>query len=707
MSQNQELVKEVDDLNSMAWKCRVYDSKKTMQFTTQAAQLSREINYRKGLADALVLEAFYFIRISDFEKATSSLDETETIYKPTQNIRGLATLNEYRGIIERYQGNCAKSLEYIYKALEQSRQTSFSENEVTNLYQIGVTFRQLANYDKALDYLYESLALSRTISFVLMVGYNLNVIGSIYFETGDYNEALTHFKQSLLVRRQSGDKWGEAGSLDNIGFTCFKLGNYQEAIEYCENSLAITRESGDKKGEANTLAHLAEIYGKKKDLLSSLKFSNESLDIRKSSGDRRGEAEILLFLAELYSIETSVAEENNIYEWLTTALATSEEIKANDLVSKVRLRLYEYYKSHKNFMEAITQLEIHTQLEKDLHTNTVKQKILNIEISHSAEEIKKEAETVMLRNEELTRLNEEIRTQKEKLEKTLAELKATQAQLIQSEKMASLGELTAGIAHEIQNPLNFVNNFSEVNTEMLEELNAERLKPTAERNEQLENEILNDIKSNEEKINHHGKRAGDIVKGMLQHSRSSTGVKEPTNINALADEYLRLSYHGLRAKDKSFNATMKTDFDETIGQINIIPQDIGRVLLNLYNNAFYTCAERSRSTVKEQISKNLISSTNQEGFQNLLGFTYEPTVLVTTKKIENNIIITVIDNGNGIPQNIVDKIFQPFFTTKPTGQGTGLGLSLSYDIVKAHGGEIKVESKEGEGTEFIIHLSVV
>jgi len=271
---------------------------------------------------------------------------------------------------------------------------------------------------------------------------------------------------------------------------------------------------------------------------------------------------------------------------------------------------------------------------------------------------------------------------KKQVDSTLNELQATQKQLVQSEKMASLGELTAGIAHEIQNPLNFVNNFSEVNKEMLEELKAERLKPNAERDDTLQDELINDVIGNSEKINHHGKRAGDIVKGMLQHSRSSTGVKEPTDINKLADEYLRLSYHGLRAKDKEFNAEMKTDFDNSIEKINIIPQDIGRVLLNLFNNAFYA--------VNQQKSKNLIS--------------YEPTVSVTTKKSENSVLITVSDNGNGIPQNIVDKIFQPFFTTKPTGSGTGLGLSLSYDIVKAHGGEIKVETKEGEGTQFIIQL---
>jgi signal transduction histidine kinase len=244
----------------------------------------------------------------------------------------------------------------------------------------------------------------------------------------------------------------------------------------------------------------------------------------------------------------------------------------------------------------------------------------------------------------------------------------TQAQLIQSEKMASLGELTAGIAHEIQNPLNFVNNFSEVNSELLDELEQEAKKGSLEEVKV----IAKHIKDNEEKINHHGKRADAIVKSMLQHSRASTGKKEPTDINALADEYLRLAYHGLRAKDKSFNANMKTDFDQTIKKINIVPQDIGRVLLNLFTNAFYSVAEKNKHHPEN----------------------YEPTVSVSTNRLMDKVEIKVRDNGMGIQQKVMDKIFQPFFTTKPTGQGTGLGLSLSYDIItKAHRGELKVENE--------------
>jgi signal transduction histidine kinase len=272
----------------------------------------------------------------------------------------------------------------------------------------------------------------------------------------------------------------------------------------------------------------------------------------------------------------------------------------------------------------------------------------------------------------------QLEKQKAALQTALEDLKATQAQLIQSEKMASLGELTAGIAHEIQNPLNFVNNFSDVNKELAEELEEELDKGNYEDAQA----IVKDLKENEERINHHGKRADAIVKGMLQHSRSSSGQKEPTDINALVDEYLRLAYHGMQAKDKTFNVITRTEFDNSIGQINVIPQDIGRVILNLINNAFYAVSEKQK--------------------ENLNG--YEPTVIASTVKGNGKVEIKVRDNGKGISQKILDKIFQPFFTTKPTGQGTGLGLSLSYDIIKVHGGEIKVETKEGIFTEFMIIL---
>jgi two-component system NtrC family sensor kinase len=271
---------------------------------------------------------------------------------------------------------------------------------------------------------------------------------------------------------------------------------------------------------------------------------------------------------------------------------------------------------------------------------------------------------------------------KNQTEQTLDDLKSTQTQLIHAEKMASLGELTAGIAHEIQNPLNFVNNFAEVSVDLIEEMHEEMASGNTEEVEA----ITSDLKQNLEKINHHGKRASSIVKGMLEHSRSSDKKKVLTDINVLADEYLRLAYHGLRAKDKSFNADFKTDLDESMPRINVIPQEIGRVLLNLINNAFYAVSKKSKEGVQD----------------------YIPQVILITKLNDKIIEISVQDNGNGIQKDAIDKIFQPFFTTKPTGEGTGLGLSLSYDIItKGHDGQLEVETWEGEGSAFVIQLPII
>ena len=292
-------------------------------------------------------------------------------------------------------------------------------------------------------------------------------------------------------------------------------------------------------------------------------------------------------------------------------------------------------------------------------------KSLSILLEETIEELQKKTFAVEQANVDLTR--------------ALNDLKAMQTQLIQAEKMAGLGELTAGIAHEIQNPLNFVNNFAETTEELLQEI--EECLQLSHYDEAAV--VIEEAKQNLQKIIHHGKRADSIVKGMLLHSRKSDGEKMPTDINALVDEYLRLSYHGLRAKDKSFNATIQTRFDENIGKVNVVPQDLGRVLLNLFNNAFYAVSEKKKSGVKD----------------------YEPTLQVMTRLDDDKIKIRVKDNGTGIPQKEIDKIFQPFFTTKPAGAGTGLGLSLSYDIVKEHGGELKVKSIEGEETEFTVVLN--
>ena len=311
----------------------------------------------------------------------------------------------------------------------------------------------------------------------------------------------------------------------------------------------------------------------------------------------------------------------------------------------------------------------------------MRQRILTLQITHRVEQSQNEAEIFRLKNVELARFVEEIKQQKEQVVATLEQLKATQAQLIQKEKLASLGELTAGIAHEIQNPLNFVNNFSEVSTELVSEL-----KDELDRGDTNEAKAIADhLTQNLQKITHHGNRASAIVRGMLEHSRTATGERQPTNLNALADEYLRLAYQGQRVKDKNFACELVANFTPDLGKVEMVPQEIGRVLLNLYNNAFYAVNEKQKAALAD----------------------YQPTVTVNTTQVGGNVVIRVKDNGTGIPDAVKPRIFQPFFTTKPTGEGTGLGLSLSYDIVtKGHGGVLSVESVAGEGAEFTIALPI-
>ncbi|MBC7745822.1 MAG: tetratricopeptide repeat protein [Flavobacterium sp.] len=676
----------IDNLNNEAWKYRVQDSAQALKLSKKAVLLAVAINYTKGKAEGYRGLGFSYIRLSQHKKANALLGKSLSLFKHLEDLQGQSDVYEYLGIIKRSLGDYRTSLEFLFTSLELRKQTKYLEGESLSCYHLGVTYKYLGNYDKALNYLFESLSIAQTIHYWVSESYALNLIGLIYSETGAFAKALKYYHQSLKLRIEAGDKWGEAGCLDNIGLIYFKLKDCQKAIEFCTRSLTTSIEINDKKGQGNSLFHLGDISRELNNDDEARKYGNKSLKIRREIGDKKGEAEILLFLAELPARGLNQRHKETLLGLLGKALILGHEVNALDLLSKIHFSYYSLYKLYECFKDALSHLELFIEFEKKLHKEAVSERIQNLEITHRAEQSKNEAEIYRLRNIELVELYEESKRQKEKIEEqkrlveeSFIELKSTQKQLVQREKMASLGELTAGIAHEIQNPLNFVNNFSEVSAEMMDEMQKEFVAGNKEEGVAL----ALDIKQNLDKILHHGKRADAIVKGMLMHSRSNSGVKELTNINALADEYLRLAYHGLRAKDKSFNAILNTDYDETIPKINIISQDMGRVILNLITNAFYVVDEK----------KQLI-----EGF--------EPTIWLNTKKVGDKVLISVKDNGNGIPQKIIDKIFQPFFTTKPAGQGTGLGLSLSYDIVKAHGGELKVNTKEDEGSEFVINLPV-
>jgi two-component system NtrC family sensor kinase len=495
----------------------------------------------------------------------------------------------------------------------------------------------------------------------------------MYHNLANIYQSLNLIDSSLHYRRLTYDmaqqnKDPEFLALSTTGLTemYFTLGNIDSSLYY--NRLAILYASQARRTDIYRGAkfYRASIFQKQGQIDSAFYYSYQGLMEFREVPDTNGMIDATLILSDLYN---SRHQFDSAYSYLSYHLSLKEKSLSSEKIKKFQDLV---------FNDMLHQKQLAQERKEAQQQYESKFKIYSLLAGFAV---------MLLLAVILYRNNRQKQKANKILETTLLNLKSTQAQLIQSEKMASLGELTAGIAHEIQNPLNFVNNFSEVNKELIDELEQEFDKG----NYDEVKAIAKDIKDNEQKINHHGKRADAIVKGMLQHSQSSTGVKEPTDINALCDEYLRLSYHGLRAKDKNFNADFKPDFDKTIGKINIIPQDIGRVLLNLYNNAFYATNDRKKTAGEE----------------------YKPLVTVQTKKINahpdgtvgrDQLEIKVSDNGNGIPQNIVAKIFQPFFTTKPTGQGTGLGLSLSYDIIKAHGGEIKVETKEGEGSEFIIQL---
>jgi len=608
-------ISKVDLLNSFAFEIRHTNSSLSIQKSLQAAELSEKVNYRKGLASAFLNKGFGEMVQADYANAFQTLQKAAGIFEAINDDAGQAHA----------------------------------------FYNIGVVYSRIAEYNLSFESFQKSLGIRHSLGNEKGEAVCISQIAYIYDKFGNVEEAYDYYTKCLAIQRRIDDKPAIALTLMGIGILKQKRHEYEDAERDLLESLSIRDTIGETHGSLVSMNYLAEFYLERNQLEKAKNYLFAAIE--------KAKKEIPPFPANLCRLYTSVVkvftQSGNYGEAIIHSEMALKIAKENNLkyqVYDIYLALTNLYRQKGDFELALASYEKYHLAKEETINLKASTQLKNLQLSNQIEDEKKKAEIHAQHNKEL--------------EKAYDQLKATQAQLIQSEKMASLGEVTAGIAHEIQNPLNFVNNFSDLNKELLIEMKDEMNKGNIDD----ANAIANDVIENEQKINHHGKRAGDIVKGMLQHSRTSAGKKEPTNINSLADEYLHLSYHGLRAKDKTFNAEMITDFDTTIGKINIVPQDIGRVLLNLYNNAFYEVNEKAK------LSAN----------------SYHPTVSVMTKRLDNSITITVSDNGGGISQNIANKIFQPFFTTKPTGSGTGLGLSLSYDIVKAHGGEIKVEGNEGE-----------
>jgi two-component system, NtrC family, sensor kinase len=713
-------------LNELSFELRGDDIPCALSLGKEALELARTLHYSSGEVFALAALANSAIRDGQNDTALKYGLDAVTLAATIDDFYIKANAFWSLGFVYFRQGNYSKSIPLLQEANVFAKRSGNLRAAAISLQLLGRNYENLGDYSNSLKYSLESLEMSKRARYSSAISFSLSTIGNSYLSLGDFSQALKYQTEALSEANRISNKRTKSFVLNSLGDIYRFQGNYLKAIEAYQQAFQIDETTHDLSNQLISKGNTADVYERLKNYPLAFKFAREALNASVDSAEK-SRVQIVLAAACLHTGKIDSALFYGL-KGLGTAIRIGRKPYSRD-ASLILSEIYVYRKDYVNAyryqilfstykdsiaVDQTARRAALVQYQSDLDKKQSQITLLSENNKLQTEAVSRQRQflfasftglTILLlllvvlihtnrqrqrNNSKLSRLNDEIKEQNKEierknnyLEKALNDLKSTQSQLIQSEKMASLGELTAGIAHEIQNPLNFVNNFSEINTELIDELEQEADKGNIDEVKAL----AKDIKENEEKINHHGKRADAIVKGMLLHSRRSSGVKEPTDINKLTDEYLRMAYHGLRAKDKSFNATLKTDYDETIGNINIIPQDIGRVILNLITNAFYAVAEKKKAQPD-----------------------YEPIVTVSTRGTRSfgegrgEVKIMVKDNGSGIPQKILDKIFQPFFTTKPTGQGTGLGLSLAYDIIKAHGGELKVETKQGDYAEFVITL---
>ncbi len=587
------------------------------------------------------------------------------------------------GFIAYTQGNYPRALQLILRARQIAENPEYEKNawsvsdtsmvspHIARLYILARTHNHLASLYgftgnfrdyKALELYHfnEALKIADSSHDIKMQAIlNMN-IGRHYYYEDKFDSVLHFITKALALMDETGYTRYKGQQLVTLGNIYLKQKKYGQARNYYQHALQTSMEIQNYRSLADAYLALSGLYREEGKLDSSLFAGKKALETYQISSLPAGMVDAYASLSNTFQLKNII---DSAFYYQSLALKSREELSADEKIKQFQ---------NVGFDERLRLQQL------DEEKKQLQNRIMTFALLAGIAVLMLIAFILFRNNQARKKANHLLEVQKQELQSTLAELKSAQAQLIHAEKMASLGELTAGIAHEIQNPLNFVNNFSDLNTELIDEMRHALIKGDSK--EALQ--VAEDVQANQDKISIHGKRADTIVKAMLQHSRTNSGQKEPADINKIAEEYLHLAYHGLRAKDKEFNITMETRFDPAIESLNIIPQDIGRVLLNLYNNAFYSVTEKKKKS----------------------SFGYEPNITVVTKKLTDSVEVIVKDNGMGISEQVRVKIFQPFFTTKPTGQGTGLGLSLSYDIIKAHGGTIKVDSVEGEGSAFRILL---
>lgn len=633
-------------------------------------ELCKTIGYKEGETDAYKIIGNAYVTKGDYEKALLYYEKAYLLAVKIKNKRAEAAIMGNIGNTYSNLGNYSEALKYLYQALKAGEDLKDQKSVLITNNNIGNIHFFQGKMDEAADDYKKTLQIAKSITDTNGIILAYNNLGEVFIEQNNLPAAIDNLMNAYQLAVRVNNKWLQIASTKNLGYVYYKMDSLPKSVTFFKNAYVLAKEISQNPSACKALIGSAKAKLKMGLLNDALANALEADQLAQQMGQVQLQRDANEIVANTYE-----AMGNGVL-----ALKHYKEYKffADSLHNFESERVAATLKAEFNFSKKELEFERKTLQQRWLIFSAFAALLTLFIIFWIVNRNRKRAHYA---NKILHQKNIDIEHQKSLAEDALLQLQSTQKQLIQAEKMASLGEMTAGIAHEIQNPLNFVNNFSEVSAELIDEMKAE----IAKGNFTDAIALANDVKENMEKILTHGKRADSIVKGMLQHSRKNSGVKEPTEINALCDEYLRLAFHGLKAKDKTFNAKFETNFDESIGKVNVIPQEMGRVILNLINNAFYAVTEK----------------------KNKLNGNYEPLVTISTKNLKNKIEIKVTDNGTGIPQKAIDKIFQPFFTTKPTGQGTGLGLSLSYDIVtKGHGGEMKVDTKENEGTEFTIVLNV-
>lgn len=647
------------------------------QYASQALELATRVGFLRGKATALQLLGFLLELEDRFDEARENYNEVLSICKKLEDKKGEADI--YGSFASSYngEGNAPEAIANEYKALKIYEELGDNENVPITYIGLATHYIEQKDYEKAARLLDDALPAINKLGYKEGIAIVQSMYAEIDYAKGNFISSLRRDSIAIALYLQANSLFNQGGVFFNMADNYERIGditknkndaaaNYRMALNKLNAATAVYKITKTSQFLFKGFTKMGSLYIKLRDLDSARYYLNKSFGYHSSLNNQ---------VKKIYN--------ENLLE-LYLALSKLDSASGNLAGAYMNYKQYSFYKDSIESREKIKQQQqLFMQYEFDKK-----------EAASKSEQEKKDIQAKRIRYIQYGAIaavlvlaiffyliSRQRKKSKIEIEKAYSRLKETQQQLIQNEKMASLGELTSGIAHEIQNPLNFVNNFSEVNTELIEEMK-EELK-AGKTDDAIR--LADNIRSNNDKIAFHGKRADSIVKGMLQHSRSGSGQKEATDINNLADECLRLSYHGMRAKDKSFNAKTDTSFDDSLPKVNIISQDIGRVLLNLFTNSFYSVIQK-----KKQVGEG-----------------YTSVVSVSTAKMGNMVKIVVKDNGNGIPQKVIDKIFQPFFTTKPTGEGTGLGLSMSYDIItKGHNGELKADSREGEFAAFTILLPV-